>query len=57
MPRMKILNVTEQERFDKPPIFNSGERKRFFDIPSALFEAAQRLRTPCLIRTHIFLTF
>ena len=47
MPRMKILNATEQESFDKTPVFNSGDRKRFFDIPLALFDAAQRLRTPC----------
>ncbi len=33
MPRMKILNATEQDNFDKPPIFNSEERKKFFDVP------------------------
>ncbi len=47
MPRMKILNATEQEAFEKPPIFNARERKRFFDFPSELLDTAQRLRTPC----------
>ncbi len=44
---MKILSVAEQESFDKPPIFNSEERKKFFDFPSGLLNTAQRLRTPC----------
>jgi len=44
---MKILNTTEQVSFDKPPTFNSEERKRFFNTPSELMDAALRLRAPC----------
>lgn len=46
MPRMKILSGAEQDIFDKPPVFNSAQRKRFFDFSSELLDTAQRLRTP-----------
>ena len=46
MPRMKILNSTEQEMFDKPPVFNSTERKQFFDFPQILIDKAETLRKP-----------
>ena len=34
MPRMNILNVVEREAFDSPPVFNSFQRKQYFDLPS-----------------------
>jgi hypothetical protein len=43
---MKILNKAEQDTFDKPPVFNSAERKQFFDFPRILLEKAEALRTP-----------
>jgi TnpA family transposase len=43
---MNILNKTEQEMFDNPPLFNSGERKRFFNFPNFLKEKAATLRKP-----------
>ena len=46
MPRMKILSRTEQESFSIPPIFNSIERKKFFEFSSVLLEVAGQLRTP-----------
>ncbi len=46
MPRMKILNSVEREAFELPPLFNSAERKRFFDLPVALEQEAFGLRTP-----------
>jgi hypothetical protein len=46
MPRMNILNKSEQEMFDSPPVFNSSERKQFFDFPSSLLEMALRLQKP-----------
>lgn len=46
MPRMKILNRAEQETFELPPIFNSVERKQFFDFPSSLLKSASILRKP-----------
>jgi hypothetical protein len=45
MPRMKILNSVEREAVDFPPIFNSVERKRCFDFPTALQDIATSLRT------------
>jgi TnpA family transposase len=45
MPRMKILNSVERGVFDSPPIFNSAERKRFFDFPAPLQDLATNLRT------------
>lgn len=46
MPRMKILSSVEQESFDKPPIFNSEKRKKFFDITVDLLNTANSLRKP-----------
>jgi TnpA family transposase len=46
MPRMKILNSMEREAFELPPLFNSAERKRYFDLPVALEQLAFGLRTP-----------
>ena len=46
MPRMNILNTSEQAMFDDPPIFNSAERKRFFTFPNAIKEKASTLRKP-----------
>ena len=34
MPRMNILNAIEREAFDSPPVFNSFQRKQYFDFPS-----------------------
>jgi hypothetical protein len=36
MPRMNILNAIEREAFDSPPVFNSFQRKQYFDFPSKL---------------------
>ena len=46
MPRMKVLNSLEQEAFETPPVFNSVERKRCFDFPTAIEHIAAGLRTP-----------
>lgn len=46
MPRMNILNKSEQVMFEDPPIFNSAERKRFFSFPNAIQEKAATLRKP-----------
>lgn len=46
MPRMNILNKSEQEKFNTPPIFTSFERKQFFTLPKPLKEIAETLRTP-----------
>ena len=45
MPRMKILNGVAREAFELPPLFNSAERKRYFDLPAALEQFATGLRT------------
>ena len=46
MPRMRILSPSEQEAFDKPPLFDHRERKKFFEFPKALLEAAQSMPSP-----------
>jgi len=43
---MKIFNTLEEETFEAPPEFNSGERKRFFSLPLLLKESQATLRTP-----------
>lgn len=46
MPRMNILNKSEQEMFDAPPVFSSAERKRFCNFPDSLKEKTETLRKP-----------
>jgi hypothetical protein len=46
VPRMKILNTVEQEAFESAPVFNSFQRKQYFDFPQAIQQAAASLRTP-----------
>lgn len=45
MPRMKILSPSEQEAFEMPPVFNSVDRKRFFNFPPTIERIADNLRT------------
>jgi hypothetical protein len=46
MPRMQILSSSEQEAFDRPPLFDFRERKRCFDLPKPLLDIATELRSP-----------
>jgi hypothetical protein len=46
MSRMKILNAVEQEQFESSPVFNSVQRKQYFDFSSELLTLAQELQTP-----------
>ena len=46
MPRMNILNAVEREACDSPPVFNSFQRKQYFDFPSKLRRFAAGLRSP-----------
>lgn len=46
MPRMKILNTVEREAFESPPVFNSVQRKQYFDFPTELRRLASELRAP-----------
>jgi hypothetical protein len=46
MPRMNILNAVEREAFDSPPVFNSFQRKQYFDFPSKLRRFVAGLRSP-----------
>lgn len=46
MPRMQILSVSEQTRLERPPAFDSAERKRFFEFPVSLLAMAVRIRDP-----------
>ena len=46
MPRMNILNAVEREAFDSPPVFNSFQRKQYFDFPFKLRRFVAGLRSP-----------
>ena len=46
MPRIRILAASEQEAFDKPPLFDHEQRKQFFNFPKAILAIAGSLRTP-----------
>jgi hypothetical protein len=43
---MKILTAVEQDQFESPPVFNSVQRKQYFDFSSELLILAQGLQTP-----------
>ena len=43
MPRMNVLNTVER---DSPPVFNSFQRKQYFDFPFKLRRIAASLRNP-----------
>jgi hypothetical protein len=59
MPQMNILNAIEREALDSPPVFNSFQRKQYFDFPSTpirrwppksgLAEACKLLIKNCII--------
>lgn len=38
---MRILNTTEQDKFDNPPIFNSHDRKKYFSFPKEIIERSK----------------
>ena len=46
MPRMRILTASEQEAFDRPPVFDHRERKQYFSLPKGLMDIATTLRSP-----------
>ena len=46
MPRMHILSAVEQDRYERPPTFDSSERKRYFEFPRSAMDVAEDLRTP-----------
>ena len=46
MPRMNVLSPSEQEQFDTPPVFTSGQQKHFFDFPLGIRELAEELCSP-----------
>jgi TnpA family transposase len=45
VPRMKILNEAEQVLFDRPPQLSSIERRRVFDLPVAVWSAANDMQS------------
>lgn len=46
MPRMNILSTSEKDEFDTPPIFNTAQRKQFFEISPELMREIKKLRAP-----------
>ena len=45
MPRLKILNSAEQMLFDRPPQLSSAERRRAFELPVAVWSAANDIQS------------
>jgi TnpA family transposase len=43
---MRILTANEQQAFDRPPLFDHRDRKKYFDLPKGLMDIAKNLRTP-----------
>ena len=43
---MHILSAVEQDRYERPPTFDSSERKRYFEFPRSAMDVAEDLRTP-----------
>ena len=46
MPKIKILNTTEKNAFESPPVFNSVERRRFITLSLNLNESMESLKSP-----------
>ncbi|MCJ8335762.1 MAG: Tn3 family transposase [Epibacterium sp.] len=46
MARMRILTANQQQAFDRPPLFDHRDRKKYFDLPKGLMDIAKNLRTP-----------
>ncbi len=54
MPRMNILNTVEREAFESPPVFNSVQRKQYFDFPLRLnLGSAQDQRAFRLLQSQL----
>jgi hypothetical protein len=45
MPRMKILSDAEQILFDHPPQLSGNERRRIFELPAAVWSAANDIQS------------
>jgi TnpA family transposase len=45
MPRMKILSDAEQTLFDHPPQLSGNERRRIFELPAAVWSAANDIQS------------
>src|SRR5271166_906835 len=50
---MNILNAVEREAFDSPPVFNSFQRKQYFDFPSKLRRFAADLRRRSQVKPKV----
>ena len=46
MPRMSILNAEEKQEFDFPPVFNSVQRKQYFEVTPRLDATLDKLQSP-----------
>lgn len=46
MARILVLSKQEAKEFDEPPIFDSFDRKRFYDLSIALNNIITTLQTP-----------
>ena len=43
---MSILNAEEKQAFDSPPVFNSVQRKQYFDVTPRIASTLKKLQSP-----------
>lgn len=46
MTRISILSKQEAKEFDDPPMFDSQDRKQYFNLSESVLKALAKLRTP-----------
>ena len=46
MPRMRILSTSEQNLFNKPPLFDHRDRKKYFEASNSLLDRASGISNP-----------
>ena len=46
MPQMSVLNAEEKQAFDSPPVFNSVQRKQYFDVTPRIASKLATLKSP-----------
>ena len=58
MTLISVLSKAEAKEFDEPPVFNSIDRKRFYNLNVTLQNTIDKLRTPtnkvCFLTSHAY---
>ena len=58
MTLISVLSKAEAKEFDEPPVFNSIDRKRFYNLNVTLQNTIDKLRTPtnkvCFLTSYAY---